>query len=212
MKAVKTLFYVTRHGQTEWNLVGRAQGHLNSPLTDLGKRQAAKLGERLKGTKIDAAYCSSTGRTLQTAQIVLGERPIEVIQRDQLRELNFGNWEGKLWQDIEQVNPEQLHNLWKDPANYQPDGGETVFQLVERITREFERIGEKHKGETVFITVHGGVVKSLMYAYQHGDIKQFWTSDPYAHSASLSILTYQDGKFSYDLLPDTAHLDLKVES
>ncbi len=208
MKAAKTLFYVTRHGQTEWNLVGRAQGHLNSPLTDLGKRQAAKLGERLKDKKIDAAYCSSTGRTLQTAQIVLGDRAIEIVQRDQLRELNFGDWEGMSWQDIEQANPEQLYNLWKDPANYQPVNGEKILELVERITCEFKRIAEKHKGETVFVAVHGGVVKALMYAYQHGELKQFWTSEPYAHSASLSILTYQDGQFSYDLLPDTAHLDL----
>ncbi len=206
MKADKTRFYVTRHGQTEWNLVGRAQGHLNSPLTDLGKRQAAKLGERLKDAKIDVAYCSTTGRTLQTSQIVLADRAIEIVQRDQLRELNFGDWEGKSWQEIEQLNPEQLYNLWKDPANYQPDNGEKILELVDRITAEFERIGEKHKGETVFVTVHGGVVKALMYAYQYCDIKNFWTSEPYAHSCSLSILTYQNGKFSYDLLPDTAHL------
>ncbi len=208
MKNAKTLFYVTRHGQTEWNLNRRAQGHLDSPLTDLGRQQAAKLGDRIKDIDFDIAYCSSSGRTLQTTQIALGGRKVEIIQRDQLRELNFGDWEGKTWQEIEATNPEQLYNLWKDPANYQPQNGESIDQLITRIKAEFRRIAEKHLGQTVFVAVHGGVVKSLMYAYQHGVLKEFWTSEPYAHSASLSILTYQNGQFSFDLLPDAKHLEI----
>ncbi len=211
MKPAKTLFYVTRHGQTDWNLKRRAQGHGNSPLTELGKWQAAQLGARLKDIDFDIAYCSTAGRTLQTAQIALAGRSTKIIQRAELRELNFGDWEGQAWADIEAAYPQQLHNLWKDPANYQPFNGERIEALIARITAEFERIGQKHLGQTVFVAVHGGVVKALMYAYQHGVLREFWTSEPYAESCSLSILSYQNGQFSYDLLPDVAHLR-EVES
>ncbi len=207
MKQSKTILYVTRHGQTEWNQQRRAQGHLNSPLTELGKAQASRLAERLKPIHFDAVYTSTLGRTMQTAKIALGERAIEIEQSEQLKELFFGDWEGVTFTEIEARDPEHFHNLWHRPDIYDPPTGEKITDLIVRIKREFEAIAERHLGETVFIVVHGGVIKALMYAYQHGNLADFWKSEPYAEPTSLSKLVYSEGSMTYEMLPDASHLE-----
>ncbi len=206
MASVKTSIFLTRHGQTEWNLARRAQGHLDSPLTELGRTQAVKLGQRLATIPIDIAYCSSCGRTLATAQLALADRPIKIVPRDDLRELYFGSWEGKSWREIEAQYTQQHDNLWRDPAAYQPVDGEEISAFVARIKSAVSEIAERHGGQNIFVVAHGGVVKALMYAYYHGRLKEFWTHPPYAHSASLAQLIYCDGQFSFEMLPDISHL------
>ncbi len=206
MKQSKTILYVTRHGQTEWNRERRAQGHLNSPLTDLGKEQASRLAKRLAPIQIDAVYTSTLGRTLQTAEIALAGRNIEIRQSEQLKELFFGDWEGKTFVEIESRDPEDFYNLWHRPDIYDPQTGEKITDLIARIKKEIELIAERHLGETVFIVVHGGVIKALMYAYQHGKLQDFWKSEPYAEPTSLSKLVYSEGAMTYEMLPDASHL------
>lgn len=208
MSTSKTTLYVTRHGQTEWNFERRAQGHLNSDLTTLGRQQATRLGERLKTIALDVAYTSTLGRTQQTASIALATagKDIPVYQRDDLREINFGSWEGQLWTDIEAKEPERLSKLWSKPSEYQPDTGESILQTVNRVKAALQDIIARHRGQTVFIVVHGGVVKALMYAYHHGVLDDFWSSEPYAAPTSLSKLVVNGDEIQFEMLPDTAHL------
>lgn len=209
MNKSKTILYVTRHGQTEWNFERRAQGHLNSDLTALGREQARRLGERLKTITLDVAYTSTVGRTQQTASIALATagKDIPVYQRDDLREINFGSWEGQLWADIEAKEPERLSKLWSRPSEYQPDTGESIVQTVNRIKGAMQDIIAKHRGQTIFIVAHGGVVKALMYAYDHGVLDNFWSSEPYAAPTCLSRLVAEDDKIYFDMLPDISHLE-----
>ncbi len=207
MKQSKTILYVTRHGQTKWNSERRAQGHLNSPLTDLGKEQAARLAKRLEPIHFDAVYTSTLGRTMETAKIALAGRAVEIKQSEQLKELFFGDWEGMQFAEIEARDGEQFNNLWHRPDIYNPSSGEKISDFVERIKKEIETIAERHRGETVFIVAHGGVIKALMYAYQHGNLADFWKSEPYAEPTSLSKLVYSEGTMTYEMLPDASHLD-----
>ncbi len=68
-----TRIYLTRHGQTEWNLQKRMQGHKNSDLTSLGKEQAKALGLRMKDVELNAIYTSSLPRAMQTAELIRGK-------------------------------------------------------------------------------------------------------------------------------------------
>src|SRR3712207_163192 len=99
-----TTIYLTRHGQTEWNLNKRLQGWKNSPLTKLGISQAKALGERLKDTQIDVIYSSPIERAYKTAEIIKGNKDIEIIKHDGLKEFNYGDWEGLTIDEIEK-NP-----------------------------------------------------------------------------------------------------------
>ena len=87
-----TRLYITRHGQTEWNVEGRFQGRADSKLTPLGESQALWLGERLKDERIDVIISSSSGRTITTSEKIRGERGIRIIPNDNLREIYLGRW------------------------------------------------------------------------------------------------------------------------
>ncbi len=81
-----TKLYITRHGETLWNTEGRMQGWNDSPLTDLGIKQAEWLRERIKDLKIDVIYSSPSGRAYNTAEIIKGNRELQVIKHDGYRE------------------------------------------------------------------------------------------------------------------------------
>ena len=92
--------YITRHGQTDWNLDGRMQGSKNSELTEQGREEALNLGNRLKDTKIEYIYTSPLTRAYDTALLVKGDREIPVEINDSLKEMNFGIWEGMYSEDV----------------------------------------------------------------------------------------------------------------
>lgn len=82
--------YITRHGQTEWNIQSRMQGWADSQLTATGVKAATQLGNRLQDVPLDAVYSSTSGRTIHTAQLILGNRTTPLIQKEDLREINVG--------------------------------------------------------------------------------------------------------------------------
>jgi probable phosphoglycerate mutase len=77
------------------------QGQKNSELTDRGRQQAALLSKALEDVELEAAYSSSSERALQTSRIIVGDRNIPIVPLDSLREINFGEWEGRNAGDVE---------------------------------------------------------------------------------------------------------------
>jgi probable phosphoglycerate mutase len=94
--------YILRHGETEWNLEGRLQGALNSPLTHRGKQQAMRQGQILDGLDLHgtALLCSPQCRAVQTASIALAARASDLRLDDRLREIGLGLWAGSLLRDL----------------------------------------------------------------------------------------------------------------
>src|SRR3954452_24611267 len=89
-----TTLLLVRHGETDWNAEGRLQGHTDRPLNEYGRRQAKELAARLAGGHVDAIYASDLSRARETAEIV-GERlGLTVVIDPDLRETNWGTWEG----------------------------------------------------------------------------------------------------------------------
>ncbi|WP_329003513.1 histidine phosphatase family protein [Kribbella sp. NBC_00709] len=86
--------YLARHGQTEWNVAGRRQGRLDSPLTDLGLRQAARNADLLSTESIDAVFASPLGRAHRTASIIGSALGLTVEVLDDLAEIDHGSWSG----------------------------------------------------------------------------------------------------------------------
>src|SRR3569623_193897 len=89
-----TELLLVRHGETDWNAEGRLQGHTDRPLNDHGRRQAKEVAERLAGEGADAIYASDLLRAKETAEIVGERRGVPVVVDADLREKNWGNWEG----------------------------------------------------------------------------------------------------------------------
>ena len=112
---VKTTVYVTRHGETEWNVAKRMQGRKNSALTENGILQAKQLGERMKDLSIHAIYSSPSERTLHTAELIKGERDIPIIADEHFYEISMGIWEGQTIDDIERQYPDDIQLFWYEP-------------------------------------------------------------------------------------------------
>lgn len=176
--------YLTRHGQTEWNVQKRMQGRNNSPLTQLGMQQAEKLGDYLKDVSFDCIYSSASPRALHTAELLRGERNIPIETSEELMEISLGEWEGMTFSDAEKQYPEQFHNFWHQPERYFRVDSESFEQLRQRISNEIERIADKHPNETVLVVAHGMVLKTLFTYFKQQSINEIALS-PHIHSACV---------------------------
>ena len=92
--------YLTRHGQTVWNLDKRLQGSGNSELTDHGIEQAEQLKKRVDSIQLDTIYTSPLERARKTANIIRGNRNIEIIEVDAFKEISFGEYEGHTEEEL----------------------------------------------------------------------------------------------------------------
>lgn len=153
-----TQLLVIRHGETAWNAEHRIQGHLDIPLSTTGMRQSARLAERLAAERIDAVYSSELARAWLTA-VPLAERlGVEVVPEPRLRERCFGIFEGHTLDEIATSHPEAFRQ-WRarDPA-WAMEGGESGQQLIDRVLAALHDIAGRHRGQTVAIVTHGGVL------------------------------------------------------
>ncbi|KEI15208.1 histidine phosphatase family protein [Clostridium haemolyticum] len=202
-----TTIYLTRHGQTQWNLNKRLQGWKNSPLTELGISQAEALRDRLKDIEVDIIYTSPIERAYKTAEIVRGDKNIDIIKNDGLKELNYGEWEGSTIEEIEK-NPmynEQLDNLFNNPKKYIPFGGETYEHLLERIDATMNEILEKNKDKKVLIVTHGMTLKGLIHYFNENMTIDDIVKLPVMGQTSLTKIDVIDGKYNLVFQNDTSH-------
>ena len=199
-----TTLYITRHGETEWNTEGRMQGWNDSPLTDLGVNQAYWLHDRLKDMEFNAIYSSPAGRAYKTAEILKGERNIEIIAHNALRELNLAEWEGLDQKEIKEKDEEQFYNYWKAPHLYKPLSGEDFLELQHRITSGIKEIVRDHRDETVLIVTHTMTLKALMAGLNNKPISTMW-DPPYINQTSLTIIEVNDDKISIKMYADDSH-------
>jgi broad specificity phosphatase PhoE len=144
---VTTLLFV-RHGETDWNAEGRLQGQTDRPLNDYGRRQARELAARLAGDGVAALYASDLSRAKETAEIVGAELGLPVVVDPDLRERNWGTWEG--------LTPAE-----RDAVAFV---GETPQEHRERTMRAVRRIAERHPDQTVVVVTHGGSLRRIQAA------------------------------------------------
>lgn len=153
-----TQLLVIRHGETAWNAEHRIQGHLDIPLSATGVRQAGRLAQRLASERIHAVYSSELARAWLTAEPLAERLGLEVIPEPRLRERCFGIFEGLTLDEIADQHPAAFQS-WRarDPA-WAMDGGETGQQLIDRVLDAMHDIAGRHRGETVALVTHGGVL------------------------------------------------------
>jgi len=151
--------FLVRHGQSEANKIHQIQGHMDSQLSELGREQAKSAGEHLLENKItfDAVYSSDLSRAKETAQIITGILGIEDIVFDErLREMNLGDIEGKISQELTEDEQEFLNSCWEDHSIRIPNG-ETTNEFKLRVKEIFKEITASGDGNsTILIVAHGG--------------------------------------------------------
>ncbi len=153
-----TRILLARHGETDWNRLGRWQGHADPPLNDAGRLQAAELAERLAGDGIVAIYSSDLARASQTARVVADRLGLDVVEDAGLRESDVGSWSGLTRAEVEHRYPEGYARWLRGEIGHD---GETREQLTRRVVGAVERIAGAHAEGNVLVVTHGGAIRAL---------------------------------------------------
>jgi probable phosphoglycerate mutase len=150
-----------RHGETDWNRDARIQGQSDPPLNETGREQARALTETLVGERIDAVYASDLRRARETAEILAAELGLPVVLDPDLRELDFGRWEGHTITELQALFPDAVER-WQAGGENAWDGGETREAMAERVRAAVRRLASIHAGGQIVLVAHGGPVRVLL--------------------------------------------------
>jgi alpha-ribazole phosphatase len=192
---------LVRHGETEWNRTGRYQGHTDVELSATGLWQVERLRDRLAGQRIDAVYSSDLKRALRTAQIITSKHNLAVIPCKELREIDFGEFEGMTFDEIQRHHPG-----WGGmSSDVNIPGGESLSQLVSRIELFISKMGKHSDDESVLIAAHSGSLQMLVCILLGIGIEH-WRRIR-LDSASVSVVESYLGRAVLSLLNDTCHLE-----
>jgi broad specificity phosphatase PhoE len=199
--------YFTRHGETKWNKEQRLQGWKNSDLTEYGVKNARLLGERLYQTDFQTIYSSSSERALNTAKLICSDRKIPIHIVDDLKEISFGEWEGKKESEIEESFEQEYSNFWAMPHEYNhlPHKAESLSDFKVRVEAAMKEIIETNPNGNILIVTHGVVIRAMMSFFWKIPVKSMW-DPPFIHGTSLSQVRYNGKEFQKVMLGDTGHM------
>ena len=201
-----TRIIAVRHGETAWNVDARIQGQLDVGLNDTGRWQARRVGEALAAEEITAVYSSDLGRAHQTAQSISEVTGVPVIPDEGLRERSFGIFEGKTFDEIHATWPDHAHNWRKRIPEWQPpDGGESLLELRERVTRTMRELAARHPGQQIVVVAHGGVLDTLYRIATGQEVNSPRTWE--LPNGAINRLLWTPEGFTLVGWSDTQHLD-----
>jgi broad specificity phosphatase PhoE len=156
--------WLVRHGQTDWNLQKRFQGHSDIPLNALGLSQARELAAHLDGSPITAIYSSDLIRARVTAETVAEKYALPVSTDTRLREIDMGDREGRSAEELRAKNP----HFWEKSLSLEGEriapGGESLADVARRVQNFANEIAARHTGQVVMVVLHGlsmGVLRCL---------------------------------------------------
>ncbi|WEV44050.1 histidine phosphatase family protein [Lactobacillus sp. ESL0684] len=155
--------YVVRHGQTDTNKTGAINGSgTNLPLNETGIKQVETLHNSFDINKIDCVYASPLTRAKQTAEILTqGKR--EIITDDRLKEMDYGDWDGKISAEVRTSYPQVFDELGYFKNNYSDYcHGESYEHLAARLMDFWHELVQKHEDESVLVVFHGTASRSLV--------------------------------------------------
>lgn len=195
--------YLVRHGETDWNVLGKIQGHTDIPLNSQGLKQALELQEKLQPMDFAGAFCSDLSRARTTAEIILQKRGLALNESRDLRERCFDFWEGKHFKDFD------TWCVLKSPSA----GFESLDQyLSHKVHHNIESIGETYQrlknfllsrtnpyfGSKVLVVTHGGVMRTILDHHLEWLPTHRWSVTNgglvvlrIGHDARISLLSYE---------------------
>ncbi len=206
---MKTL-YIVRHGETEWNKIGRYQGITNVPLNENGIAQAKACGNALKDVHFDRILSSDLSRALVTAETIRGNRQLEIKTDERIRESNVGDWEKLLFTEIEERWPGLIDQMYRRPDIVKVPNGESFQEVQDRAwSAVSDFLNENNEDETILITCHGGTIRTILCKLLDISISHCWNFSQ-GNTAINRVFYNGMGESDHNilnLLNDTAHVD-----
>lgn len=204
--------YILRHGETDWNKAMRMQGQVDIPLNEYGIQLAEKTRDGLKDINFDYVFTSPLNRAVTTAKIVTGLGEEKLIKDDRIKEISFGEYEGKYPDE----RPPEFMDFFKAPDKYVPAAKAESYEMLCARTRDFiesvilplaDEEGRLQQTEAVnghnttaancdinvLISGHGAMNKSLLLYFKKLEIKDIW-SGPFQKNCSVSLVKIKNSR------------------
>lgn len=204
--------YFIRHGQTMWNKEGKFQGSQDSPLTDIGIEQANKLAAKFERENFifDKVYSSPLGRAFKTAKLITKNR-YEITPLEEFREISVGDMEGVDFHDFKSRFPDEYHNFFYSPVDYNPEkiDGESFLSLMTRIESGLNRIVTENSDESkVLVVTHGITLRGILsYIKNNGISLENFSKEEVPENTSITTIKFHEGKFSIEDFSNILHLE-----
>jgi probable phosphoglycerate mutase len=200
-----TRLLLVRHGATNATAEDRFSGSSGAELSDQGRWQAARLGERLAPQNIAAVYSSPLSRALDTARIVAGHCGLEPVVRDGLREIGHGHWEDMKREEVEREFGAEYAAWEADPFTFAPAGGESGVAVLARALPLVREIVTAHPDRQVLVVSHKATLRlvlSSLLAFDPRGYRDRLEQSP----ACLNVVDFKDPvRARLMLFNDTSH-------
>jgi broad specificity phosphatase PhoE len=201
-----TTVWLARHGETHWAAEDRYNGRADTELSERGRCQARRLGERLSGEPIAAVYCSPLERCVETAGFVAQRHGLAPRPVADLVEVDYGAWDGMLRSEI-MTRYAELYEAWKaDPASVLPPGGESGYSVLARVLPALRGIVAAYTGRTVVVVAHKAVNRLLLCDLL-GIPPRLYRSRIGQSPCALNRIEWFGGEPMLTLLNDTSYVD-----
>ena len=198
--------YIVRHGETEWNVIKRFQGQLNTPLTEKGMEKLRKTGKKLENVLFDEVYTSELGRTVASAEIILNEnrgyknKKRELKKLAELNEVYFGVWQGLTYEEVFLKYPEEGNNYFYNVKNYKAENveAEKLEDALERFLKGINKILDSHESGNILVVTHGTVFEMFMNYVANNSIFDI-DERTLMGNGDYKVFSYKDGKFQEEM-------------
>jgi probable phosphoglycerate mutase len=190
-ESAPTRVFLARHGATTATAEDRFSGSTGAELSETGRWQAARLGERLALERLTAIYSSPLSRALDTARIIAQHCGIEPVVRDGLREIAHGHWEGMKRDDVERQFAEEYAAWNADPFTFAPSGGESGVAVLARALPVVREIVTAHPGGRLLVVSHKATLRLVLSSLLAFDPRGYRDRLDQA-PACLNVLDFKD--------------------
>jgi broad specificity phosphatase PhoE len=200
-----TRLLLVRHGATAATEEDRFSGSTGAELSERGRWQVMRLGERLSRQNITAIYSSPLSRALETARIIASHCRVEPVMRDGLREIGHGHWEGMRREDVEQQFGAEYAAWEADPFTFAPADGESGVAVLARALPVMREIVTAHPGGQLLVVSHKATLRLLLSSLLAFDPRGY--RDRLEQSpACLNVVDFRDLlRVRLMLFNDTSH-------
>ena len=202
-----TRIFLIRHGETEWNALGRLQGTSNVQLSAVGIHQAKLLAAHAPFHAADAIYSSDLIRARSTAEILAQRFNLKVRVMLELREANFGDREGHSVKELAEDLNSGFETFFTAPEICQPPHGENSFDCQNRIVGAIKKIVAENKSsedKRIIVVSHGAAIRLFLCWVLGMPIRKMWALSQF--NMALNVLRVDDGAFTVEMMNSTLHL------
>ena len=156
--SAETRICLVRHGETDWNVARRIQGHLDVPLNAIGEQQAEATARALSAQRFSACYSSDLARAHRTAAYAAATLRLSPHLDATLRERHYGAFQGLTYDEAARNFPVAYARFEARETTAELPGGESLADFAARILVALDGIAHRHRGEDVLVVTHGGVL------------------------------------------------------